>query len=273
LIDLHTHSTASDGRLSPTDLVGRALAAGVRVLGVTDHDTTGGIAEASAAAAIEGIELVPGIEITAVVEGTDVHILGYFVDVDSRPLGLFLDLQRRRRLERVREMLRRLAELGLALDADAVLAPGLSDRTKAVGRPWIAAALVQAGYVSSKDEAFEKWLARGRPAFVPREGAAPADVIGSIHEAGGLASLAHPGLTERDDLIPAWVADGLDAIEAYHSDHDPTTTARYLALSAALRVLVSGGSDFHGDADHGSEPGSVALPEKEYAALKRRAGR
>ena len=270
MIDLHTHSTASDGRLSPSDLVVRAAAAGVTVLGLTDHDTTGGVSEAALAAAGKGIELVPGIEVTAVVDGADVHVLGYFVDAASPSLGVFLDAQRRQRVDRVRQMIGKLASLGVVLDADAILAPGLADRTKAVGRPWIAAALVAGGYAANKDDAFDRWLSRGRPAFVPRQGAAPVDVIRCIHDAGGLASLAHPVLAGRDDLIPGWAGDGLDAIEVYHSDHDAETSAHYLALATRLHLLVTGGSDYHGDADHGGEPGSVTLPPDAYAELKRR---
>jgi len=267
VIDLHTHSTASDGRLSPTALVARAAAVGVRVLGLTDHDTIAGIAEAAAAASRTGLDLVPGIEITAVVEGVDVHVLGYFVDVASDRLAAFLDHQRRRRLERLVEMIDRLAALGVPLDKEAIIAPAIADPTRAAGRPWIAAALVEAGHVATKNEAFDVWLARGRPAFVPRQGAAPPDVFSCIHDAGGLASLAHPGLAKRDDLIPGWVAAGLDAVEAYHTDHDPVTTKHYLAMAAALRVAVSGGSDYHGDIEHGGEPGSVSLPPDAYAAL------
>ncbi|MGC4086116.1 MAG: hypothetical protein QM736_29340 [Vicinamibacterales bacterium] len=179
----------------------------------------------------------------------------------SPALHVFLARQRERRVERVREMFARLAAHGITLDAEAILAPGLRDASRAVGRPWIARAMVDAGVVATVNEAFERWLGRGCPAFVPRAGATPADVIGIIHDAGGLASLAHPVLVKHDEWIPALADAGLDALEAFHSDHAPEDTARYLAMAGALHLLVTGGSDYHGDTEHGGGgPGSVSLP-------------
>jgi hypothetical protein len=270
LIDLHTHTTASDGLCSPAELVERAAAAGVRVLSATDHDTTAAMAPAAAAAARAGIQLVPGIEITAVVEGADVHVLGYFLQPESPSLERFLSEQRRRRLERVREMIGRLASHGIELDPGAILDPGEGDAGKAAGRPWIARALVANGSVASMDEAFDRWLGRGRPAFVPRGGASPEEVIHRIHEAGGTASLAHPLHVNHDEWIAAFADAGLDALEAFHRDHGPPATTRYLALAGRLGLAVSGGSDFHGDDGHASEPGSVSLPVEAFDALKAR---
>jgi predicted metal-dependent phosphoesterase TrpH len=271
LIDLHTHTTASDGRLTPGELVARASAAGVTVLGVTDHDTLGGCDPAAAACSAAGVEFVPGIEITSLVEGRDVHILGYFVDITSKSFGAFLAEQRQRRLDRVREMIERLASHGVMVDADAILAPALRDSSTSAGRPWIARALVDAGYVDSTDAAFSRWLERGRPAFVPRRGPTPADVFDRVHQAGGLASLAHPVLVGRDEWLEDFVGAGLDALEAYHSDHDASTTRHYLALAERLKLLVTGGSDYHGDDTHGhGGPGSVTLPQDAYDRLKQR---
>jgi predicted metal-dependent phosphoesterase TrpH len=274
VIDLHTHTTASDGRCSPAELVERAARAGVTVLAVADHDTVAGCAAAAEGCARAGIEFVNGTEITAVVEGKDVHVLGYFFDRDSVALETFLAEQRRRRVDRVHEIVRRLAQQGIALDVDAILRPGLADSSKAVGRPWIARAMVAAGYVANVSEAFEKWLATGRPAFVPRLGAAPPEVFATIHEAGGIASLAHPGPMRRDDRIPGYAEAGLDAIEAHHSDHEPADVERYLELAARLNLAVSGGSDFHADDEHGGGgPGSVSLPRARFEALKERHSR
>lgn len=268
MIDLHTHTNASDGRCSPSELVARAKSAGVTVLGVTDHDTVSGLAPAAAACAQAGIELVPGIEITAVVAGADVHVLGYFFDPSSQVLQAFLTEQRRRRVERVREMIARLAKHGVTLDVDAILQPLLADSTKSVGRPWIARALVAGGHVRNVREAFDTWLGRGCPAFVPRIGAAPDEVVGRIHEAGGIASLAHPVLVKHDEWIPGYAAAGLDAVEAYHADHQPADTERYLAMAADLNLAISGGSDYHADDEHGGGgPGSVTLPRECYDRL------
>lgn len=270
MIDLHTHTTASDGRCTPAELVARASAAGVTVLGVTDHDTVAGNTAAAAACRAAGIEFVPGIEITAVRDGVDVHVLGYFIDGEADDLRAFLAEQRRRRLDRVRQMIERLATHGLHLDADAILKPGVEDAGKAAGRPWIARALVAGRYVKTTDEAFEHWLARGRPAFVPRLAAAPADVFGRIHAAGGVASMAHPGLVRRDEWIQEFAASGLDALEVYHTHHDETATQRYRAMATHLGLAVSGGSDFHADQSHGApNPGSVSLPRDEYERLVR----
>ncbi len=247
----------------------RAAAGGVRVLSVTDHDTLAACGAAADACARQGIEFVTGVEITAVVGGTDVHVLGYFLDPRSEALVAFLGEQRRRRIDRVREMIDRLAGHGIVLDPAAILQPGLTDSAKAVGRPWIARALVAGGHVANTSEAFDRWLSQGRPAFVPRIGASPEDVIARIHAAGGVTSLAHPGLLRHDDWIPAYASAGLDAVEAYHSEHGPEETSRYVGLAADLKLAVTGGSDYHGDAAHGGEPGSVSLPAADYERLKR----
>jgi 3',5'-nucleoside bisphosphate phosphatase len=271
LIDLHTHTTASDGRCTPAELVARAAAAGVDVLSVTDHDTTAAVGAAAAACAAAGIEFVPGIEITAVVEGRDVHVLGYFIDPDSAALSAFLAEQRRRRLDRIRQIVDRLAALGIVLDADAVLRPGREDSSKAAGRPWVARALVAGGHVADTREAFDRFLAVGQSAFVPRVGPSPADVFARIHASGGLASLAHPGLTKRDEMIPEFARLGLDALEVHHSKHTVDEVARYLVMADHEKLAVTGGSDFHGDASHDiGGPGCASLPRDAFQALKGR---
>jgi predicted metal-dependent phosphoesterase TrpH len=270
LIDLHTHTTASDGRCTPEELVARAAACGVTILGVSDHDTVAGCPLAAAACARAQIRFVPGIEITAMAEGVDVHVLGYFIDIEWEPLAVFLREQRQSRITRLREMIDRLARHGIVLDADAILAPGLDDSNKAAGRPWIARALVAGGHVPNVAEAFNRWLARDRPAFVPRQGASPEAVFGCIHDAGGIASLAHPVLLKHDEWIPGYAAAGLDAIEVFHSDHNEATTAHYLQMARALNLGVSGGSDYHADDAHGGGgPGKTWLPRKYYEGLCR----
>jgi predicted metal-dependent phosphoesterase TrpH len=268
LIDLHTHTTASDGRCSPAELVRRAAAAGVHVLGVTDHDTLAGCDAAAEACIATRLAFVPGIEITAVTSDRDVHVLGYFIDPRSPSLLDFLEEMRRGRVERLRLTVDRLRRLGIRLDADAILQPAVDDPARAVGRPWIARALVQDGHVRDVNEAFDRWLARGRPAFVPRSGVRPEEVFARIHAAGGVASLAHPALNACDKMISGFATSGLDAIEAYHPEHDGPTTVRYLSLAAQLGLGISGGSDYHGDSAHGSSaPGSVSLPPEHYDRL------
>lgn len=270
MIDLHTHTTASDGRCPPAELVAAAAAAGIRVLAVTDHDTLAGCEAAAAACETSGVAFVPGIEITAIRDGTDLHVLGYFIDRRAPSLLAFLAAQRRRRIDRVYRMIDRLASFDIHLDADSILQEGIDDPSRSVGRPWIARALVAAGHVAHTTEAFEKWLSRGRPAFVPREGAPPEDVFERIHAAGGVASLAHPGLVGRDEWIGGFAAAGLDALEAYHSRHDGAATARYLAVAQQCGLAVSGGSDYHADDAHGGvRLGAVTLPREHFDRLVR----
>jgi predicted metal-dependent phosphoesterase TrpH len=246
----------------------------VTTLAVTDHDTVAACDAVERACAVAGVQFVSGIEVTAVLDDVDVHVLGYFVDPCSPSLLDFLEGARRQRLSRVRAIVDRLAACGIALDPDAIVQPGVTDTGKAAGRHRVARALVSAGHVASTNEAFDTWLARGRPAFVPRTGATPEEVIERLRHAGGVVSLAHPGLTNVDPSIPRFVAAGLDALEVYHSRHDDTTTERYLRMARDLKVLVTGGSDFHGDPAHGpTDPGSVTLPPEAFERLVQRAGR
>jgi predicted metal-dependent phosphoesterase TrpH len=268
VIDLHLHTTASDGRCTPSELVRRAAAAGVTIMAATDHDTTAATPTIAALASSAGIHAVPGIEITAVEHGADVHILGYFLDVAQAGLQRFLTSQREHRLERVRQIAARLDELGMPVDLQAILSQSGEDGARSIGRPQIARAMIAAGHVASLPDAFAKWLGRECPAFVPRVGPSPETVIETIHAARGIASLAHPGRTCIDARIPALRAAGLDALEVFHSDHGPDDRSRYLALARGLGVLVTGGSDFHGEPARGIEPGHAALPAEEWAALQ-----
>lgn len=271
MIDLHLHTTASDGLLTPASLLERAAALGLTVVSVTDHDTVAGLAEARMAADRLDVRVVNGIEITAVAHERDVHILGYFIDAGSERLAGFLRDQRSDRVRRVREMAERLDALGYPIDVAAVL-----DRTRhssrSVGRPAIADALVAAGHATDRNDAFSRLLGRGCPAFVPRRGVGGEEVIRVIHAAGGIASVAHPGILDQDSLIPSLVDAGLDAIEVWHCDHTPEHRARYDDLAGRFGLARSGGSDYHGDGVHRAcQLGTVTLPAEHFAALERRA--
>ena len=272
MVDLHLHTTASDGRLSPHDLVTRAAAAGLTVISVTDHDTTAGLADARRTARRLGVRFVEGIEITAVENARDVHVLGYFFDPEDPGLATFLDGQRRDRQRRVREMGARLAGLGCPIDVDALLENAARHGGRSVGRPLLADALVAAGYALDRDDAFERLLANGRPAFVPRRGATVAGIVEIIKRAGGIASLAHPALTCVDDAIPRFAAAGLGAIEVRHIDHDRAAEKRYRRMAASLGVAVSGGSDYHADPARDAELGTTTLPRVDFDRLEARAG-
>ncbi|CAN5789277.1 PHP domain-containing protein [soil metagenome] len=270
MIDLHLHTTASDGSLAPADLVARAASAGISTLAVTDHDTVAGLPAAGAAAAARGLSLVNGIEITAVEGGRDVHVLGYFFDPQNAPFEAFLGTQRMDRVRRAEEMAARLASAGYPIDVTQLLEDG-TVRGRSIGRPHVAEALIAAGHVVTRDEAFDRFLCYGRPAFVPRRGASVADVIGVLSAAGGIASLAHPGLTRVDPLIPSLAAAGLAALEVRHSDHDAETEARYRALAAANRLAVSAGSDFHADdSTRGPKLGQMTISCSEFSAREAR---
>ena len=272
MIDLHLHTTASDGRCSPRELVDAARHAGVTVMAVTDHDTVAGIAEVHSHAAAREMVAITGIEITAVDEQRDVHMLGYFFDPAHGALAEFLTEQRAVRLARVEAIGARLAALGMPVDLQPVLAEARVHSGRSIGRPKVARAMIDAGYVADTREAFDKWLGRGCPAFVARTGAPPEEVIAIVHRAGGLVSLAHPGRTRIDDRIEPLRAAGLDAIEVYHSDHDAAAVARYTAFARTLGLLVTGGSDFHGEPVHGIQPGNAHLPRDHWEALAARAG-
>jgi predicted metal-dependent phosphoesterase TrpH len=236
-------------------------------MAVTDHDTTAATEEVRSAAALAGVEAISGIEVTAVEQRRDVHVLGYFIDPNDPTLAAFLETQRARRIGRVEAVVARLASLGMPVDSASILSGASRESGRAIGRPQVARAMIAAGYVRDTNEAFERWLAHGRPAFVPRAGAPVAEVIAVIHVAGGVASMAHPGKTGLDELIPQFREAGLDALEAYHSDHDLETQRRYAGLARELGMLTTGGSDFHGDPTHGVEPGMSPLPLSEWRRL------
>jgi predicted metal-dependent phosphoesterase TrpH len=271
MIDLHLHTTASDGRLSPDELVRRADGVGIRVMAVADHDTMASVAAATRAAAALGISVVPGIEITSVLDGRDVHILGYYLDPDDPALHALLEVQRRERLERAREIGRRLAGAGATIDVEPLLREATA-RGASVARPQIAAALVAAGHAADIGDAFDRWLSEGRPAFVPHVGREPAHVVSVIAGAGGAASMAHPGTTGRDEIIPQLAEAGLAALEAYHSAHDAVQRAHYIELARRHGLALTGGSDFHGDGMRRAEFfGVVSLPEDEFERFRSRA--
>lgn len=271
MIDLHLHTTASDGRSSPEQLVHVAREAGVRVLAVTDHDTMAGLDLVAARCAEFGIEWVPGVEITAMQDGVDVHVLGYFVDRRSAELAAFLETQAADRVRRIREMIEKLEAVGVRVDADALFEGHGDPAGGWVGRPLLARLLVRQQVVRSTREAFERYLSPAGSAWVPRRAPTPAEVIAIVHRAGGLASLAHPGHMGHDEWIPAMAAAGLDALEAHYPEHSPPITTHYRALAERLGLSLSGGSDYHGDPGYGpARPGSVSLPVEAFEDLKRR---
>ena len=269
-IDLHLHTTASDGRCTPQELVQRAARAGLSVMAVTDHDTTAAIADVDEEARHHGIHAIAGIEITAVEAGRDLHVLGYLFDPQHQGLASLLVRQRAARVARIEGIASRLAAHGVPIDVEPMIEQNRRESGRSIGRPQVARAMVEAGHVASTQEAFDRWLGRGLPGFVAREGPTPEAVIEIIHRAGGIASIAHPGQRGLGTRIPTLAAAGLDAVEAFHPDHDAALVQEYVDLARSLSLLLTGGSDFHGDPGHGCEPGSVTLPAEEWERLQAR---
>ncbi len=260
-LDLHLHTTYSDGSLTPEQTVTEAAARAVTLIAITDHDEVDGIAPALAAAASCGIEVVSGVEINTTVGKEEVHILGYGFPTDSAQLRD--GLQRRRDARRVRldAMLARLASLGYPLELETVLAIAGKG---SVGRPHLGRALVAAGYVPDLATAFERLIGNRSPAYIPRSPFTPEEAIMLIHQSGGVTSLAHPGkLGDPIRFLRRLKEAGLDALEAYHSDHAPAATQRMLAWARQYGLAVTGGSDSHGpNGPHTVQIGAVPIPDE-----------
>jgi predicted metal-dependent phosphoesterase TrpH len=250
-IDLHTHSTASDGTDAPADLVSAARAAGLDVLALTDHDTVDGHAEAAAAvrAGDDGLVLVPGIELSCAVDGVSLHLLGYLFDPAEPDLAEQVRLLRTDRVRRARAMVDTLVQLGAPISweqVERIAGDG------AVGRPHMARALVAAGVVADVPAAFSpEWIGDGGRAYVPKYSLAPEQAIRLVKEAGGVTVFAHPAASSRgaivtDADIERFAQAGLDGLEVDHPDHDPPTRVRLRALARDLRLVVTGSSDYHG---------------------------
>jgi predicted metal-dependent phosphoesterase TrpH len=270
VIDLHLHTTASDGRSEPVALVQEAWAKGIRAMSVTDHDTTGGLAAAAAECQRIGMEFVTGIEVTAVHRGRDVHVLGYGIRAESACLQAAVAGQREKRAARAREIADRLAKLGVPIDIERLFDAGSDRSGKSLARPQIAAALIAAGHVESVAEAFQRFLGEHGPAYVPHQGAGPVDVIRTIAAAGGIASLAHPGYSRVDELIPTLADEGLACLEAFHCSHDEASCLRYLRTAEHFRLGVTGGSDYHGIGTRRAEFfGVTVLPRDFFERFKR----
>jgi predicted metal-dependent phosphoesterase TrpH len=272
-VDLHLHTTISDGHLSPTELVRRAHANGVQTLAVTDHDNTDGLEEARAVADALGLELIPGIELSTDLGAIGVHVLGYFIRYEDPAFQARLLPMRDDRLSRAIAMVQRLGELGYPIVWERVLAIAGEG---SVGRPHIAQALLEAGHVGSVNEAFDRFLADHGPAFVERMKLSPQDAIALIHAHGGVASVAHPyDAPDVDALIGDLAAAGLDGVETYYQGYRPERVEHLLALTRQYDLIPTGGSDYHGFAmsdgpEVDNDVGSVRVPEETVERLRAR---
>lgn len=272
-VDLHAHTTASDGTYAPAELVEEAVRRGVRVLAITDHDSTEGVGPALAAARPHPtLEIVPGIEINTEVAGAEVHVLGFFLDHEALWLRDLMREFREERAARVGRIAERLAALGMPIDPAEVLA---LVREGSAGRPHVAQVMVQKGYVATVKEAFDRYLRAGGPAYLSHRKLTVRQACELIHRAGGVAVMAHPGFNQGAEALIRELAGErlLDGVECYYAEHTPQQTARFVGLCRELGLVTTGGSDFHGPAVRATTLGHPAVPWAAWEDLRRRAGR
>jgi 3',5'-nucleoside bisphosphate phosphatase len=274
-IDLHTHTDRSDGTFAPAELIRLAAERGLDVVAVTDHDTTEGLDEALAAGSELGVEVVPGVELSAEYEGASIHVLCYWMDVVDGALQEELRRLRDERFRRGELMVEKLRELGLPIEFERVrqIAKGGN-----IVRPHLAQALVEAGHVESEEEAFDRWIADGRPAHVPKHALHPLDALGLIRGADGLCVLAHPGMwgdetSVPEELIEAMTRAGMAGLEVDHTDHDPEQRDHWRRLADRLGLIPTGGSDCHGTRYDPIRLGTAQCDPASFAALRELARR
>jgi len=266
-IDLHLHSTASDGTASSEELVRYALKLKLKAIAITDHDSVDGIEAALKEAKGKDIEVIPGVELSSDLNGLDVHFLGYFIDYDNIWLRRHLKKLHQARHERALKMVRKLQERGIKIFVEDVLAEAGKG---AVGRAHLARVMVKEGYIDTIEEAFEKYIGRHAPCYVEKYVYTPEDVIRIIKKVGGVAVYAHPGVTKCDQMIPEFIQAGVVGLEVYHSDHTAKQVRFYTKMAREKGLVVTGGSDCHGKNSYrGLLIGSVPVPDAILEELKK----
>ena len=280
LCDLHTHSAASDGTLPPAELVALAERRGLAALALTDHDTLDGLGEAAAAAERFGeLTFIGGVELSAARQKGHLHILGFYVDPANESILQIADRLRRARQNRNPEMISRLQSMGMAITAEEVAAAAgaLPEHRRIIGRPHMAAVLVAKGYASDMNDAFDRYLGTGCPAYVGRDRPTAAEAIAAIHDARGVAVVAHPSHLEFanhaqcDRIVRSLIDKGIDGLEAYHGDHTDAQTRLFLDLAGKYDLIVTGGSDFHSPLRPGVTLGRPRVPATVLGPLAARA--
>lgn len=264
--DLHVHSTASDGTIRPQQIVQQAYEIGLSVISLTDHDTVDGVQPAvQAASEIRGLEVIPGIEINTTWNELEIHVLGYYIDVSSDGLRKVLELLKQAREERAREIIKKLKKVGVFLSFERIreFAP-----SGTIGRPHIAQAMLDAGYVSSIKEAFENYLNNGKPAYVPRYKIEPFHAIEVIKRAGGIPVLAHPGLINSDESVFVLIESGILGLEVYYPQHTQEMIRKYTLLCDEYGLIMTGGTDYHGPGMGYPPLGTVRVNKEIVANLK-----
>jgi len=266
--DLHLHTNHSDGALSVEQPLRKALARGLSTLSITDHDTVLGVDEAAEIGKSLGVEVVPGVELSATLGDHEVHILGYFVDQRDEEFKEYLTFFRQQRYHRAVRIVEKLNALSVPVRLDSVLEQA---GKAAIGRPHIANALVEAGLAESYYQAFDQYIGNGRPAYECKFRITPRDTIDLIARAGGIAVLAHPSVHTTESMLTQLVKDGLDGVEVIHPSHSPGVVTYYRGIAAEYFLLESGGSDFHGGRrDDDDAFGRFSVPVKFVEEMKRR---
>lgn len=270
MIDLHSHTTASDGQHTPAELLGFAHAAGVTTLAVTDHDTVANLAECTREATARGMRLVPGIEVSIMLNRREVHILGHFIDPTQTDLASFDQLLKVERYNRMQQMVEKTRALGFPITMQQVI--DLAGPGAHLARPHLARVLLEMNYVASTKEAFDRFLGDGKPASAPRYEVTLERAINLIHGAGGTATVAHPGVSRVQEFeLGVMKQAGLDGIEAIHSDHPPSLREKFLQWAKHFDLVPTAGSDFHGETVAPNRHlGTVGMAPQAFAALEAR---
>ena len=263
-VDLHIHTTASDGLFTPSLLLEEVKAAGLSCISVTDHDSVENVEESRRLLRDEEISLIPGVELSTNWEGKDIHILGYFIDPGHPVLLQALEELREKRVERMERIVSRMKEEGFDVELEEVLK---ATHNGAAGRSHLARILLKKGFVSSINEAFENYLAEGRPFYVRKMTLPPREAISLIVEAGGIPVLAHPGISEAYKALDTFIRWGLQGLEVYYPDHTEEQVKFLLSLSKERKLLISGGSDAHGLPEKGKHLGEFKVPYSKVADL------
>jgi len=266
-IDFHVHTSASDGSLSPGEVVGEAAKANLAAIGITDHDTMEGIFSARTAGKKLNVEIIPGIEFSTHFKRNEIHILGYFCQEDNTSLRKTIDRLRSDRYDRMKKMVYKLNKLGVRITFDEVMA---EVQGQAIGRPHLARVLCEKGYCKTLGEAFAKYIGFQSPAYVQRKEFRPVEAIGIIRGAGGVPVLAHPGTYEKVDFLPSLLRAGLMGIEVFHPRNNIRISYRFLKLALKCGLLITGGSDYHGDKNgEGTQLGAVKMDPFFLEEIKR----
>ena len=266
--DLHIHTHYSDSTSSPEEVVDEAVKNGLSCIAITDHDVTDGVVPTQEAARGHHLEVIAGIELSSEFEGKDIHMLGYFIDIHQDSLVEKVELFLQERVRRMKQMIVNLQAVGIK-DITFEEAAALT-KSRAVGRAHLAMLLLQKGHVNSFKNAFEKYLAQGRPGYAPKFKQTPFEAIELIHQSGGLAVMAHPMLTQKDELIPPLVKGGLDGLEVYYPNCMPTVIEFYKKIAKKNGLLMTGGSDAHGKAKAHTYVGKEAIPYELVEKMKAR---